>query len=611
MILPGRNMAPKRLSFLLFVLLLPFAGVSADAQELIPIDVHVEALGKGATGTVVGLRIRIAPEDRALVGDRLRISVTLLSFGEIIDDLSADVAVDSRGAATVYREWTPGNYKLKVIASSLVRPAIGLSSAEVEIPEAETPFEPTSPKVERPAIGITPPKGDALHFTSIPKLDSLEDFPLEVAVPEGTSSVDFFQDRKLLTRREGPPWSVQVKTRMILARSEFRARALDAMGRFLGEDVIMINSPAGESGLDILVAPESAARNGRRAVTVAVLDRRVFQQLSLSLDDETVARWETCPCVAEIPVRDLQKTVILSAEIVDSDGNRFVEVSRIGDGFGEGIRVDLVELQIQVFDSHDVPVTGLDRQNFSVFEDGQEIRIDGVGTLEDQPLSLVIAVDSSSSMITDFPKIRRAVAGFADGLLAPGDRTALIRFASNSEVLISWSENPEDIRRGLAEVYPRGSTSLNDAIIQSLMQIHGRRGRKAVVLLTDGADTSSFSSFRDTKWLANSMRIPIFVITLAPGDAHRYAKMRDIGDVQDRHRMVSLAKETGGRAFFQITYDHLPSVYNEISEILRSQYVLWYRPDPNKALDTFRSITVRVDKPKLKVRTISGYYPGR
>ena len=353
---------------------------------------------------------------------------------------------------------------------------------------------------------------------------------------------------------------------------------------------------------------EEAEATMLRAVAIAPKSPKVRQNLALvylrKKDlDKALATFHQ--------VRDLQKTVILSAEIVESDGNRFVEVSRIGDGFGEGIRVDLVELQIQVFDSHDVPVTGLDRQNFSVFEDGQEIRIDGVGTLEDQPLSLVIAVDSSSSMITDFPKIRRAVAGFADGLLAPGDRTALIRFASNSEVLISWSENPEDIRRGLAEVYPRGSTSLNDAIIQSLMQIHGRRGRKAVVLLTDGADTSSFSSFRDTKWLANSMRIPIFVITLAPGDAHRYAKMRDIGDVQDRHRMVSLAKETGGRAFFQITYDHLPSVYNEISEILRSQYVLWYRPDPNKALDTFRSITVRVDKPKLKVRTISGYYPGR
>lgn len=611
MILLQDTMAMRRLKSLLFFLLLHFGGVGVDAQELIPIDVQVEALGKGATGTVVGLRIWIDPEDRALMGNRLQIRATLSSFGEVIDDLSAGVAVDSSGTATVYREWTPGSYHLKVTASSLVRPAIGLSSVEVEIPEAETPFEPPSPKVERPAIGITPPKGDALHFTSIPHLDSLEDFPLEVAIPEGTSSVDFFRDNKFLTRRKGPPWSVQVKTKMILERSEFRARALDAMGRFLGEDAIVINSPAGETGLEILVAPESAVRNGRRSVTVAVLDRREYQQLSLSLDNETVAQWETCPCVTEIPVSDLQKTAVLSAEIVDSDGNRFVEVSRIGDGFGEGIRVDLVELQIQVFDSHDVPVIGLDRQVFSVFEDGQEIEIDGFGTLKDQPLSLVIAVDSSNSMIRDFSKIRRAVTEFADGLLAPGDRAALIRFASNSEVLVSWSEDPEDIRRGLAEVYPSGSTSLNDAVIQSLMQIHGRRGRKAVVLLTDGEDTSSFSSFRDTKWLANSMRIPIFVITLAPGDAHRYAKTRDIRDVQDRHRMVSLAKETGGRAFFRITYDHLPSVYEEISGILRSQYVLWYRPDPSKALDTFRSIKVKVDKPKLKVRTISGYYPGR
>jgi len=601
----------RRLEIFLLWLFVSLAGSRVDAQELVFIDVHVEVLGRGATGTVIGLVIGISPEDRALVGDRLRVRATLSSAGEIVDDVDVEAAVDSRGAAMVYREWEPGDYHLKVIASSLSSPAVGLWSGDVEIPEAETRFEPPSSKVEKPGIGMTPPRRDALHFVSMPNLNSLAVFSLQVAVPEGTSAVEFFQDDRLLKRRKEPPWLVQVKTKMILERSEFTAIARDAMGRFLGADAIVVNSPAGESGLEILVAPDDAVRNGQRSVTVAVLDRREFRQLSLMLDDETVARWGECPCVTDVPVSDLQNAHILSAEIVDFDGNRFVEVKRIGRGFGEGIRIDLVELQVQVFDPHEVPVTGLDLRDFSVFEDGQEMEIEGVGTLENQPLSLVIAVDSSKSMTRDFSKIRRAVTGFADDLLTAGDRAALIRFASNSEVLVSWSDNPEDIRRGLAEVYPRGSTSLNDAVIQSLMQIHGRRGRKAVVLLTDGADTSSFSSFSDARWFAGSMRVPIFVITLAPGDPHRYARMRDIQDVQNRHRLVSLAGETGGQAFFQVTNDQLPAVYKKISEVLRSQYVLWYRPDPDKPLGTFRTIRVKVDNPKLKVRTISGYYPGR
>ncbi len=602
-----------RLRFLVILLLLclPSSPRNIHPQELILLDVQVEVLGRGASGTVVGLLVGIAPEDRALVGDRLQIRATLSSPGDVIDEVSVDALVDSRGIATVYREWSPGDYHLKVTASSLTGPAIGLASVEVEIPKAETPFQPPSPKAEESAVGITPPKGDALHFISIPNLDRLAAFSLEVAVPEGCSSVDFFQDDKLLIRRKSPPWSVQVKTRMILERSEFTARALDAMGRILGEDAIVINSPAGKSGLRILIAPESAGLNGRRSVTVAVLDRREFQELSLNLDDVTVARWKTCPCVTEVPMNDLQNANILSAEIVDSRGNRFVEVSRVGRGFGEGIRVDLVELQVQVSDAHDVPVIGLDQKDFSVFEDGQEIEIDGVGTQKNQTLSLVIAVDSSESMLQSFSEIRRAVTGFADNILSPGDQAALIRFSSNSEVLVSWSNNPVDIRQGLAEVYPRGATSLNDAVIQSLMQIHGRRGRKAVVLLTDGADTSSLSSFSDTQWFSKSMRVPIFVITLATGDPHRYAKTRDIQDVRDRDRMMTLARETGGRAYFQITTDRLPSVYQEISDILRSQYVLWFRPDPEKPVNRFRRIEVRVNDRKYKVRSASGYYPGR
>ena len=143
------------------------------------------------------------------------------------------------------------------------------------------------------------------------------------------------------------------------------------------------------------------------------------------------------------------------------------------------------------------------------------------------------------------------------------------------------------------------------------MQIHSLRGRKAVVLLTDGVDTSSYSSFSDTKWFSHSMRIPIFAITLATGDPHRIARFSDIPDVRNRHLLTTLTNETGGRAFFRITVAQLPTVYEEISEILRSQYVIWFRPDPSKALDKFRSIKVKVGDPKLKVRTISGYYSGR
>ncbi len=600
-----------RFKIQLFLVSLLFSWVSVDAQELIAVDVYVEARGKGTTGTVVELTVRIAPEDLALVGSKIRLRADLLSFGSVVDDLSTELTLDAGGSATLYREWPPGFYDLKVTVSSLARPVIGLSSGQVEIPEAEIPFELPVAATEAPAIGVTPPRKEALHFIPIPDLESLEAFHLEVSAPDGTAFVEFYRNSKLFERRKRPPWSVRVPTRTIVQRSEIRAIALDGMGRYLGEDVIVINNPAGETGVEILLAPDNAVRDGQRPITIAITDRRDVRQVSLHLDDKMVVRWETCPCVTEIPITDLQNTAVVSAEVVDTEGNRFVEVSEVGGGFRGAVWVDLVELQVQVFDSHRVPVIGLDRQNFSVFDDGQEIEIDGVGTLEDQPLSLAIAVDSSSSMTAAFAEVRQAVSGFAENLLTRNDRAALIRFASETEVLVSWSNDPKDVGHALAGVIPGGSTSLNDAIIHSLMEIHSLRGRKALVVLTDGADTSSFSRFADTAWFSRSMRIPIFPITLFNGDPSRYARSMDIPQVVNRHRLDSLANKTGGRAFFRITVDQLPAVYEEISDILRSQYVVWYRPNSNNDSDAFRSIKVKVDKPKLKVRTISGYYPGR
>jgi Ca-activated chloride channel family protein len=214
-------------------------------------------------------------------------------------------------------------------------------------------------------------------------------------------------------------------------------------------------------------------------------------------------------------------------------------------------------------------------------------------------------------MLKSFPAVRQAVTAFSEDVLTARDRASVIRFSSGTEVLVSWSNSPEDIRQSLADVQPMRTTSLNDAVIRALLEIHGRRGRKALVLLTDGEDTSSHSTFSDTAWFAHSMRIPIFSITLRNRDAHRMPKFTDEASVRYRHLLSTLTRETGGKAYFRVTIEKLPEVYAEISDILRAQYVVWFRPQSTKDPDSFRSIEVKLSDPKLKVHTISGYYPSR
>jgi VWFA-related protein len=325
--------------------------------------------------------------------------------------------------------------------------------------------------------------------------------------------------------------------------------------------------------------------------------------VTLHLDAEMIARWASCPCVIDVPLAKLQGAAILSAEVVDADGTRGDAVYTLGGGGGfvGSVRVELVELPVVVLQENGQPVTGLGLENFTVFEDEEPVVVEGFGTTADLPLSLAIAVDTSGSMIEDFPKVRRAVRGFADELLEPGDQAVLIRFAWDARVQVNWTDNIKALVGDLDMVTPEGGTSLHDAVIRSLEQFRGRRGRQAVVLLTDGEDTTSRTDWKVAERYAHTMRIPVFSIGLGVG------KMA----FSSRKILKGLAAETGGEAFFPKQVEELPTVYARIAELLRSQYLLWYPSPSDKPPEEFRKIEVMVNQPDTIVNTIAGYYPGK
>ena len=338
-------------------------------------------------------------------------------------------------------------------------------------------------------------------------------------------------------------------------------------------------------------------------MTVAVSAADELHQVKLHLDADLVARWAVCPCVVDVPVARLQQAAILSAEVEDSKGARGDTVLTLGagGGFVGTARVELVELPLVVLDENDIPVVGLEQSDFKVYEDGQEVDIEGFGTTEDMPLSLAIAVDTSGSMIEDFPQVRTAVRGFTDELLEEGDQAVLIRFSWDAKVQVNWTDNIKALVGNLDGVVPEGGTSLHDAVVRSLEQFRGRRGRQALVLLTDGEDTTSRTDWSVAERFAHTMRIPVFSIGLSVGKL----------SFSSRKVLKGLARETGGEVFFPKKVEELPAVYARIAEILRSQYLLWYQSPSDKPPEQFRSIEVTAKDHEATVKTISGYYPGK
>jgi len=586
-------------------MLLIIGAANAHAQN-VPLALigHAEALGSGSGGTVMGIVFQIAPEDRERAGDRVQVVTTLRHGEDIVDRQRGVVELESDGSAMLYREWDPGTYVLEIGVANLNGTASGVWFGEIEVQQVDTPFKaPEGAPVDAIALDLTPPREGGVSFRPPPNLGGLGAVQLEVEAPEGTASVEFSNDGKALGRRNRAPWTVSIPLGEIIRRTEVRAVALDAEGNYLGEDAIVLNNPSGQIGVEILLAPESSIRNGRRTITVAITaGQKEIQQVSLNLDAEMIARWAMCPCVVEVPVAKLQGAAILSAEVVDADGTRGDAVYTLGGGgFVGSVRVELVELPVVVLDENGMPVTGLELDNFTVYEDEEQVEVEGFGTTADLPLSLAIAVDTSGSMIEDFPKVRRAVRGFADELLEEGDQAVLIRFSWDAKVQVNWTDNISALIGDLDTVTPEGGTSLHDAVVRSLEQFRGRRGRQAVVLLTDGEDTTSRTDWKVAERFAHTMRIPIFSIGLGVGKL----------DFSSRKILKGLATETGGEAFFPKQVEDLPAVYARIAELLRSQYLLWYPSPSEKPPEAFRKIEVTVNLPDTVVKTIAGYYPGK
>jgi VWFA-related protein len=593
-----------RLTSLIPVLILVSSPQLWAQGTPLALNANVESLGRGAGGTVVGVIFQIAPEDRERTGERVRVVTTLRSGDRILDRQSAVAEVELDGTVMLYREWPPGSYELQIAVASVDGLAAGVWFGDIEVEQIETPFEaPEGAPVEAVALELTPPREGAVTFKPPPNLGGLGAVQLEVEAPENTASVEFFQDSRGLGRRNRAPWTVSIPLGEIIRRTEVRAVALDDEGNFLGEDAIVLNNPSGQIGIQILLAPETSAADGERMITVAVSGGNEIQQVNLHLDAELIARWAACPCVVEVPIEKLGRAAILSAEAIDADGTRGDAVVNLGGGGGfvGSVRVELVELPVVVLDARGTPVTGLSQSDFEVFEDGVAVQVEGFGTTQDLPLSLAIAVDTSGSMIEDFPKVRTAVRGFADELLEPGDQAVLIRFAWDAKVEVAWTEDVRKLVGNLDTVQPEGGTSLHDAVVRSLEQFRGRRGRQAVVLLTDGEDTTSRTGWDIAERFANTMRIPIFSIGLGVGKL----------SFSSRNVLGGLADETGGEAFFPKKVEELPAVYDRIAELLRSQHLLWYTSPSDQPAEDFRKIDVRTVNPEHTVKTISGYYPGK
>lgn len=571
------------------------------AAHPLALRVEAQALGRGEAGTVMGIAVQLAPEDRARVGGRLVVEVTLRRGGEAADSHRAVVELAQDGSALLYREWPVGAGEVRVSVASLDGSARGVWVGEVVVTEEKELFAPPpGAPPDAVALGALPPAAGVVRFLPPPRTGGVGALQLEVEAPADTERVEFYLNDEPLVTRQRPPWTVSVTLGNVAVRTVVRGVAFGRGGSFLGEDAVVLNAPAASIPVLILLGPEDKGET-QRTVTVAV-GRTGGVDVDLRADERVLASWTRCPCVVRLPMKELEGVRVLSATARADDGARGEAVMVLGvTGFVEEVRVEQVELAVVVVDAQGAPVRGLTAEDFEVFEDGQRVEVVGFSRTEDLPLSLGLVVDTSGSMREAFPAVRTAIEGFTSQLLRPGDAVLVATFHFDPKVVVPWTREVRAVEAALRAVVPEGGTSLYDALVIALEEFRARRGRTALVVLTDGDDTTSRTSWDVALRFVRTMRVPIFPI------GFELSRL----DVGIRNRLQTLARDTGGQAFFPPKSGELGDTYAVIAAQLRSQYLLSYRSPSRKGEQEFRSVRVVVKREGLAARTISGYYPGR
>lgn len=270
--------------------------------------------------------------------------------------------------------------------------------------------------------------------------------------------------------------------------------------------------------------------------------------------------------------------------------------------------VEMVSLNVTVMDQQQHYVTDLEAKDFTILEDGLKQEISYFNRLS-MPIALSLLIDTSASMEQRMSVAQDAAIGFARKLRSQ-DLAQVVDFDTRVEVLQDFTSDIPSLESAIRATQAGGSTSLHNALYISLKELGKIQAkseddvrRRAIVLLSDGEDTSSLVTYEEVLDLAKRSATTIYTIGLQSRESSISKGFRE-AEFTLRH----LAEDTGGRSFFPQRADDLAAIYGVIANELASQYVLGYSSTNQKRDGAWRRLNVQVHRSGAAARTKRGYY---
>jgi Ca-activated chloride channel homolog len=270
---------------------------------------------------------------------------------------------------------------------------------------------------------------------------------------------------------------------------------------------------------------------------------------------------------------------------------------------------EMTLVNVTVTDPYGRLVTGLEQENFRVFEDGVEQEVDRFSS-EDVPVSIGMIFDMSGSMADKIDKSRLAAVQFFR-TANPQDEFFLIDFNDRAQLVSPFTESVEELQNRLMYTSAHGMTALFDGIYLGLSQMKGAHNtKKALLIISDGGDNHSRYTEADVRKFVQEADVQIYAIGLYEPDGGATTEEREGPAL-----LSELTQMTGGRTFAVHSLNDLPDIATKISMELRNQYVIGYKPSNHAHDGKWRKIKVKLRPPKglppLNVFARTGYFaPG-
>ena len=563
---------------------------------------------------------------QARLGDarsyNLLLNGEVLYHGELLDSFrykfDLPVTGTTKAAAslplTFERPLRPGDYTLIVKVEDVDGGRFFRDERPLTVPAREN-AAPAAPASNRPedaevarilaeadaalrsgetTVKLIPPAGE-LH-SGQQRFDTLTTGP-------GIDRVTFVLDGKPVLTKRAPPYSVELDLGSVPRTHALVATAYDAQGGVLAGDELAINATSNRFRVR-LVEPRAGKRYEASLLARAAVDvpeGETLERVELYLNEARIATLYQPPWVhpvvlpATTPPDQPLAYVRAVAWLADGTSTEGVVFVNAPEEMAQ-VNVDFVELYTTVLDRQGHPVTsGLKAQDFAVAEDGVRQTIARAEPVADVPIHAAIAIDVSASMEPSLAQAQGAALQFLQGTIRPRDRAEVITFNDHPMLAVKFTRDVQELSGGLAGLKAERGTALYDSLIFSFYTFNGLKGRRALLLLSDGRDEGSRFSFEECLEFARRAGVTVYAIGL--------------GDDVEKRKLSRIAEETGGRAFFVKRDGDLAAIYATIAAELRAQYLIAYQSTTNRTDPGFRTVDLKVTRSGLAAKTMRGYYP--